>query len=497
MALHEKITELALKRAILIPSNEIYSHTGGFYDYGPVGSGIRRKILSEWRKMFVSSEGNHEVETALILPEIVLKASGHMGHFSDPLVVCSKCKKQYRADHLLEEKEQSTESLKPEEISSKITELKIACPDCKGELSEAKPFNLMFKTNIGATEGNPAYTRPETAQGIFLSFQRVFRYAGSKLPIGIAQIGKSFRNEISPRQGLIRLREFVQMELEYFFNPNQPDHKDYEKTKKTVMKLYLRDEQKKKSNRTIELSAEEAVKKKIIPNQIMAHYMALAQQFYISVGVPYDKMRYRQMREDEMPHYSHANFDIEVSTSYGWHETVGVAYRTDFDLSNHSKTSGKDLSVFIESEKKKILPHVIEPSFGLERLFWSILESCYRKDKTREWEWLDLPPRIAPYSVAVMPLMRKDGLPEKSLELSDGMREKGLEVLYDPNGSIGKRYARADEIGIPYCVTVDYDTKNDDSVTVRYRNDGQQERVKIKELPEHILGCIKENKLTL
>lgn len=496
--LHEKIMDIALKRAILIPSNELYLPTAGFYDYGPVGVGIRRKIIREWRKAFIAKEGNHEVETSLILPEIVLKASGHVGHFADPLVECEKCKKQFRADHLLEDKGRiGTHGMNLSDMTKIIGEMKIACPECGGKLSEAKPFNLMFKTNIGASEGNPGYARPETAQGIFLAFPRIFRYAGSKLPLGIAQIGKSFRNEISPRQGLIRMREFTQMELEYFFDPEKNEHSKFDKMKNTKMRLYLRDEQTNNTEKSIDMTAGEAVSKKIIPNQTMAYYMALTQLFYESMGIPFDSMRFRQMREDEMPHYSKANFDIEVNLSYGWIETVGVAYRTDFDLKSHGEMSKKDVSVFLEIEKKKLIPHVIEPSFGVDRLFWSILEVSYRKDGTREWEWLALPPRIAPYEVAVLPLMKKDGMSEKAQEIAEKLRAKGLDVLYDESGSIGKRYARADEVGIPYCVTIDYDTLKQETVTVRFRDDGKQDRVETGELSRYIWKCVEENRASV
>ncbi len=496
--LHERIYEIALKRAIFVPSNEIYAPTAGFYDYGPVGAAIRRKIIAEWRRVFITNEGNHEVETALILPEIVLKASGHVGHFSDPLVECGKCKKQFRADHLIEAKGKlGTQTMKIEEMGKVIEELKITCPDCGGKLSEAKPFNLMFKTNIGAAEGNPAYARPETAQGIFLIFPRIFRYAGSKLPLGIAQIGKSFRNEISPRQGLIRLREFSQMELEYFFDPEKGKLEKFGKLKGVKVRLYLREAQAEGTEKLLETTAGEALAKGILPNEIFAYYLALTQLFYESMGIPFESLRFRQMREDEMPHYSKANFDIEVRLSYGWQETVGIAYRTDFDLRSHAEMSKKDLSVFLEIEKKKLIPHVIEPSFGLERLFWSILEASYRKEKEREWDWLALPTKIAPYAVAVLPLMKKDGIAEKGQELAEKLRKRGLDVLYDESGSIGKRYARADEIGIPYCVTIDYDTLKLETATVRFRDDGKQERIETGELARYLEKAVEENRTKL
>ncbi|MBI4399306.1 glycine--tRNA ligase, partial [Candidatus Micrarchaeota archaeon] len=457
----EEVMEIALKRGFLIPSNEIYGHIAGFYDYGTVGCALKRRIENLWRDMFIKKEGFFEIETVTILPEIVLEASGHVSNFADPLVSCLNCKKKFRADHLIGDKtKEKAEGLKPEELNALIEKYNLRCPECKGELEPVKWFNLMFKTNIGAIEGHIAYSRPETAQGIFVNFPRIFRAHGSKLPLGIAQIGKSYRNEISPRQGLLRLREFTQMELEYFFNPKDQAHQNFKSVQDFMLKIYTKEEQLKRSEKSLEITAKDAVKEGIIPNEILAYFMVQETQFYQKLGIPYEMFRFRHMLPEETPHYSKGNFDLEVNTSYGWIESIGNAYRTDYDLKNHSEKSKKDLSALIEGEGK-IMPHVVEPSFGVDRLFWCLLEACYRKSggaEKRDWEWFDFLPRIAPYTIAVFPLMKKDGLDEKAKELTRNLRENGFSVIYDESGSIGKRYARADEIGVPYCLTLDYDS---------------------------------------
>ncbi|MEM4389492.1 MAG: glycine--tRNA ligase [Candidatus Micrarchaeia archaeon] len=512
--MQKRIWEIALKRCFLIQSAEIYNPPAGFYDFGPVGTALKKKIENAWRDFFIRREGFLEVETTVFLPEPVLRASGHVAQFADPLVECTNCGKRFRADELirdhigkhreeyLEKKPEwasvRTDGVPLEELTRIINTMGIACPECGGALTEAKPFNLMFKTNIGPIEGNTAYARPETAQGIFLDFHRIFRAHGAKLPMGIAQIGRSFRNEISPRQGLLRLREFTQMELEYFFDPGEPSHPRFKEVENEILRIYTREEQAKNSQKVIEVSAGEAVRSGLIPNEIMAYFLVREAQFYDWMGVK--NHRFRHMLPEETPHYSKGNFDLEVHTSYGWIETIGTAYRTDYDLASHSKASGKEISVFLEGEKKKIVPHVVEPSFGVDRLFWCVLEAAYRKGggaDGRDWEWFDFPAHIAPFECAVLPLMKKDGLAEKAKEIVEMLRAEGFNALYDESGSIGKRYARADEIGVPYCITIDYGTLEDESVTIRFRNDGKQERARWRELPERLRAYIKQNKLTV
>jgi glycyl-tRNA synthetase len=508
MSLSDTIFELALKRSFFFPSNEPYGGTGGVYEYGPVGVLIKHKIENLWREMFIKGEGFHEVETSIITPEPVLVASGHVSSFADPVVECVKCKTRVRADTLAEEKHYSLHGErwdgKLETLDRIISDKGLKCPKCGSEFGKAYMFNLMFQTGIGG-ERTPAYCRPETAQGIFTAFPRIFRNHGTKLPMAVGQVGRSFRNEISPRKGLVRMREFTQMELEYFFSPSSPGFEGFAKVKdfKLTMKV---------DGKPREMTAGEVVEEKLAANEIMAYFLARQWEFYRRVGVDPKRMALRVLGAAEVPHYSKGNIDMEIETSFGTIETTGNAYRTDFDLSQHSKQSGSDLSVFVESEKKKVMPHVFELSMGLDRTFYSILEHCYRdKDKPekegeaseggrankKEWEWFDFPAVIAPYHVAVFPLMTKDGLDEKAKEAVMMLRERGLDVLYSYSGSIGRRYARADEIGIPYALTVDYDTLKDGSVTIRYRNDGKQERIKISEAEPVIKQRMKEGRVTL
>ncbi|MEK6979281.1 MAG: glycine--tRNA ligase [Candidatus Micrarchaeota archaeon] len=498
MELHERILELAVSRSFFFPANEPYGTTGGFYDYGPVGVLIKRKIENLWRRRFIYENGFHEMESAIVTPEQVLVASGHVASFADPVVDCKMCKARIRADTLVEKEVKGWKwDGKVESITSAIKEHGVKCPGCKtggdGALGKAYMFNLMFKTAIGGDHSS-AYCRPETAQGIFTAFPRIFRNHGAKLPLAVGQVGKSFRNEISPRKGLVRMREFTQMELEYFFNPGKQGIEGFETVAGKELRMQV-------DGKTSEMSVRNISEQGIAANEIMAYFLALEWNFYIACGVDQKRMYFRVLGKTEVPHYSKGNIDLEVETSYGIVETIGNAYRTDFDLSQHAKTSGQDLSVFVEEEKKKLIPHVFEASMGVDRMFFCILEHCFRekeapKSKTedpkpgaaKDWEWFDFPPAIAPYDVAVFPLMKKDGLAEKAEEITAKLRST-LGAFYQESGSIGRRYARADEIGIPYALTIDYDTLKDETVTIRYRNDGKQERIKINELE----GLIRKN----
>lgn len=492
MELHERIFELALTRSFFFPSNEPYGSLSGFYDYGPVGVLMKKKIENLWRNIFIKSSGFHEVETSIITPEPVLKASGHVSSFADPVLECSICHTRIRGDTLVEdvlvEKHGEKWNGKLETIDQIVKEKDLRCPvnDCGGAFGKAYMFNLMFKTGIGG-DRSAAYPRPETAQGIFTAFPRLFRNHGAKLPLAMGQVGRSFRNEISPRKGLVRMREFTQMELEYFFNPSEDGITGFEAIADMKLRMKIK-------GKIVVKTPRQLVTESIASNQIMAYMLAKEWMFYQLIGVSEPKMYFRVLDPHEVPHYSKANIDMEVQTSYGVIETIGTAYRTDFDLSQHSKESGSDFSVFLQEEKKKLIPHVVEASLGVDRLFFTILEHCFReKTKEKDWEWFDFPPSIAPYDVAVFPLMKKDGLPEKAEELSAMLREtSGLDVFYQQSGSIGKRYARADEIGIPAAVTIDYDTLEKGIVTVRYRNTGEQIRAKLPEV-EGILRRFRKN----
>ncbi|MDO8553168.1 MAG: glycine--tRNA ligase [Candidatus Micrarchaeota archaeon] len=500
--LHERIFELAITRSFFFPSNEPYGNVSGFYDYGPTGVLIKHNIENLWRKIFIREEGAHEVETALVTPEIILKASGHVDNFADPVVECIKCKTRFRADHLVEKhvKDYHWDG-KIETLDVELKTHKVTC-NCKGELGKVTQFNLMFKTGIGGDQ-SPAYGRPETAQGIFTAFPRIFRNHGSKLPMAVAQIGKSFRNEISPRKGLVRMREFTQMELEYFFNPNNQSIEGFDKVAETKMRFKINDKLEWKTTK-------EAAEEKIASNEIMAYFLAKEWAFYKMCGLDENRMYFRVLGKDETPHYSKGNIDLEVETSYGVIEVNGNAYRTDYDLSQHAKFSKQPMDVFVEEAKTKLVPHVFEASLGVDRLFFCILEHCFRdkspesskqdgkletQDKTQDpkpetgngkaWEWFEFPSVIAPYNFAIFPLMKKDGLAEKAESIYLSLRDQ-FNIFHQETGSIGRRYARADEIGLPFAFTIDYDTLKDDTVTIRYRNDGKQERIKISDISKTI-----------
>lgn len=493
----DALVDVAIRRSMLIPSAEIYGSPAGFFDYGPIGCAIKRKLENLWREEMMAKEGFHEIETSIILPEAVLKASGHADNFSDPVVTCKKCGARFRADHLLAESDGvkkaglKAEGLPAEKLTELLREHKVACPNDKGELSDVGYFNMMFKTAIGAGDDRVAYCRPETAQGIFLDFARIVKNYGNRLPIGIGQVGRSFRNEISPRQGLVRMREFSQMELEYFFNPSSQSHPKFGGVKDEKLVFEMED------GSVRELSLAQALTDGIVPNEIMAYFLWKQERLYLAAGIPREKFRFRKIPANDTPHYSRGNIDLVVETSYGWIETTGTAYRTDYDLSSHAKHSGVDLSIFVEEEKKKVVPHVVEPSMGVDRMFWCVLEHSFReKSPEKDWEWFNFPPAIAPYHAWVFPLMKKDGMDAKAREVESLLRAAGLSVYCQESGSIGKRYARADEVGVPYCITIDYDTLSQGTVTLRFRNDGKQIRLKIEELSGKVLELAKAGKVT-
>ena len=492
----DKLTQVALRRNMIFPSADIYTPMGGIFDLGPAGKGIRDRIVRTWKKLFIERNGYFEVDTSLVLPEIAVRASGHLDHFSDPVTTCKSCSAKFRADQLLEENKIEVIGTTVEDINRLLRHSDIKCPNCgKKGFTEVSFFNLMFKTNIGPVEGIPGYLRPETAQGIFMAFPRMFKSYG-KLPMAMGQVGRSFRNEISPRQGVVRLREFNQMELEYFFDPNDssfPRFKEIADRKVAVLTCgeenggtESRAEQRKNEAEPTVFTCRELVDKKIAPNEITAYFMGLTFELYEACGIPFESMRFRQLSSAERAHYSRGTFDLEVQTSFGWLETVSLAYRTDYDLKSHETTSGSNITV-VTPDGRKITPHVVEPSFGLDRLLWAVLEHCYRgKDEVHDWEWLDLPAALSPYDVAVFPLMKKDGLAEKAQEITSKLRESGLSALYDESGSIGKRYARADEIGMKWAVTIDYDTLKDGTLTLRDRNTAKQMRIKVDEIASSV-----------
>jgi len=486
----EKIINLSARRGLVFQNSELYAPLGGFFDYAHYGLEIKRKLANAWWGFFVKQRDDViGLDGAIISSPKVWQASGHLESFTDPLVECKKCKARYRADQLVQDElKLEVEGLDEKTLGKLIAEKKLKCEKCKGELAEAGKFNLMFKTNVGALEdeSSTAYLRPETAQAIFADFKTIAGFARKKLPFGIAQIGKAFRNEISPRNFLFRAREFEQMELEYFLHPDKKPV--FDKTRLSLkVKVLTAKEQEGKSPKLVEKTLEQMMKEKIVSGEWLAYWLGETLYWLESIGLKAERLRLRQHVKTELSHYSKETWDVEYDyPEWGWKELVGIADRGDFDLKQHQTHSKKDLAVFDEETKKKILPCVIEPSFGLDRLFFTLLVEAYceQGDKTI----LKISPSIAPLDCAVFPLMPKDGLDEKAKSVFDVLRKAGVDCEYDESGSIGKRYARMDEIGTPFCITIDYDSLKNDDCTIRYRDSGEQKRVKIKDLT-HELRC--------
>ena len=474
----EKIMSLAKRRGFFYPAAEIHTAIAGFWSFGPLGAAMKRRIENLWREAFVKGEGYYEVEGANILPAAVFSASGHLAGFTDPLVQCKRCHSTYRADKIIEQAAGIfvPERTPAEEIDKIIADNKIKCPGCGGQLAETRLFNMMFEVSIGATEPREAaYLRPETCQINFIDFANVYRAMRPKLPFGIAQIGRSFRNEISPRQGLLRQREFTQAEMEVFFNPADKSFARFAEKKDYVLNV-----QRTGSEKMEYITAGELVKKGIVKYELIAYHLGKMQKFMNDLGIPLENIRLREQDPKERPFYAESAFDCEVQTALGWVEVAANHYRTDYDLGSHAKATGKDLAATLDSGEK-IIPHVWEISEGVDRTMFCVLLQAYVDDKKRGWEWLMLEPKVAPYAAAVFPLVSKDGLVEKAREVHAALA-KCYDVLFDEPGSIGKRYARADEIAVPFCITIDYDTLKDSTVTIRDRNNTKQRRVKIAEL---------------
>ncbi|MFW9985454.1 MAG: glycine--tRNA ligase [Candidatus Odinarchaeota archaeon] len=488
-SLLEEVMTVSLRRGILYPSAEIYGGLAGFYDFGPIGTRIRNNLINLWKSQFVEARDYvYEISGNTILPSQVFKASGHLDHFTDPSAECSKGHVT-RIDQLIEERLKiPAEGKSNDELTKLVTEHKIRCPVCGEPLRGVKSFGLMFGTNVGG-ERRQAFLRPETAQNIFLGFKRVQTAMRAKLPFGVAQIGRSYRNEISPRQSIVRVREFSQMEVEYFIDPRSLNECPFFDTvSKVSINLVTREEQSKAAEQSstdyssTQLTVKEAFEKQFVPNQWMASILGDEMIFFQQLGIPAEAIRFRHMRPEETPHYSGGNFDLEIQFSFGWKEVIGNAYRRDHDLQSHSKGSQKELSIEVEGEK--IIPHVIEPSFGIDRILYAILEYTYRpKDKSRGWSWFQFPPNLAPYDAVILPLLNRPELEEVSKQIYEKTRKLGLAVLYDDRGRIGRRYARADEIGIPKAVTIDPQTLDDDTATIRERDSANQTRHSLKKIP--------------
>lgn len=489
MIYYEEIMKLALERGFYFPSCEIYADApAGFWEYGPQGVNMKNKFIDLWRRELVRRDGMMEIDGSQIMSKSVFIASGHINNFTDPIVKCSKCKSIFRADRFITEKigEDVHEGMTNEEMNAIIKKHDLKCTNCNGELDAVKRFNMMFKVNIGPDQ-EESYLRPETCQTIFVDFSRIFKTMRGKLPLGIAQIGKSFRNEIAPRQGLLRLREFYQAEIEVFCNPQKlNDLPKFEEIKNTILRLY-------DGTSSIELTADEGIRKGLLPNKLVAYYLALLNEFYAKTGIDMKRTRFRRLTNTEKAFYSTIAFDFEVETSTGWLELVACNYRSDYDLQGHASTSKQNLEVIDPSDQKKVLPHVFELSMGIDRSIFTILEHSYFEDKEHDDRIvLKLKPYLAPVLLGILPLMTKDGLREKAQKIYSELKRE-FDTFYDESGSIGRRYRRLEEIGTPYAVTVDKITMEDDTITVRYRDTMQQERIKISQLPLFLQTALFKN----
>ncbi|MFA7315381.1 MAG: glycine--tRNA ligase [Candidatus Paceibacterota bacterium] len=442
--LMETITSLAKRRGFIYQGSEIYGGLAGTWDYGPLGVALKNNIKDSWRKKFVSSRHDmYEVDASILMHPGVWQASGHVDTFTDPLVECKKCKGRFRLDQI-PGVEFRTSEVKGE--NGWKMSAQTVCPSCGADgfenLSEPRSFNMMFSTKIGAVEDSAStvYLRPETAQGIFVNFKNVVDSFHPKLPFGIAQIGKAFRNEITPRDFIFRVREFEQMEIEYFIRPD-----DWQKYFE-----YFKDEM---------------------------------MEWIDSVGLDMAKVNELEVSKDDLAHYSERTVDFEFEYPFGRKELFGLAYRGSFDLNNHK------LEYIDEEGGGKITPHVIEPSFGVDRALLALLVSAYKEDTSGEEvrPYLSFKPHIAPVICSVSPLLKnKPELVDKARIIYGTLKDEFGRVMWDDNGNIGKRYRRQDEIGTPWCIVVDFDTLEDDSVTIRDRDTGTQERIKIVELIDYI-----------
>jgi len=558
---YEIVSELARRRGFFWPSYEIYGGVSGFLTYGPLGALLKQKIEAKFREFFIKPFNILEMESSIIMPVNVLKASGHVKAFREPMVECSKCKKRFRADHLLQDQakigDTETEKLSLGELASEFKKHDVKCPECGGKLGKPRYFMTMFETTIGPYSDAVGYGRPEAAQGVFVEFKRLYEVARGKLPFGVVQIGHALRNEISPRQGPIRLREFTIADIEYFFDPEEPQCPFLKEVEKEILQLVPAELKHKKAKEAMQVTVKEALEKGYIKTEWQAYFMILAKYLLNKLGVPDEKQRFIEKLEWERAHYSKQGYDQEIYLDrWGWTEVSGHNYRTDYDLRQHMEHSGADMQVFREYQKTKkienivvepilakigpafkrdaqkvitllskvnaedvknslsergyymlkafrilpehlkivrkkieetgrrFIPHVVEPSFGIDRLVYVALEYAYNRREDRTL--LKLPKELAPMQVGVYPLVSKDGLPEKAEQLHKTLMKEGFAVECDRAGSIGRRYARADEVGTPLCITVDYQTLKDNTVTIRDRDSWKQVRTKIENLPEKL-----------
>ncbi len=558
----DNVMDLAKRRGFVWPTTECYGSVAGFIDYGPLGTLVKRRIEDLWRQFYVISEGYYEIECPTIGQEAMYIASGHVKGFSDKMCQCPACHEYLRADHVAEAHHIAhAATLSCEELAEQIRTL--PCPSCNEILGpvEVFTFNLMFQTTIGPGSQRKGYLRPETAQGIFVDFGRLLRFYRDKLPFGTVQIGKSYRNEISPRQGMIRLREFTQAEAEIFVHPDMKNHPRFERYAAYAFPLLSAEQQQAGLEAKI-YSMKDAVANGVVANEYVAYYLALTHELLVTIGVNRDRLRFRQHLPDERAHYAEDCWDAEIfSERFGWVETVGIADRTDYDLRAHADLSGDSFTAYVPYDEPRrevrrvisanmgvlgpkyrgkakaiadalqegtpgeggttvvvdgekifvpadlyevkeeevevrgteVRPHVIEPSYGIDRMIYAVLEHAYHEEEVdgEIRRVMRFPPWIAPVQVAVFPLMARDGLDDMAQEITRTLQMQGILAEYDDSGAIGRRYRRQDEIGTPFAVTIDYDSLQDQTVTLRDRDSMRQIRVGKDQLPELIPALIK------
>ncbi len=545
--LRAKLNDIAKRRGIYWNSYDIYGGVGGFYDYGPVGSLMKKNLLDIWLEEFVYKDGLFLIDAPAIGPEVVYRASGHLEKFTDYMVKCKSCGHAFRTDELIKDFVEYPDALSPKEIEKVIKENNVVCPDCGGELGEVEEFHLMFSTRIGLDK--IGFLRPETAQGIFVNFPTLYRINREKLPMGVAQIGRGYRNEISPRQGVIRQREFQMAEIELFVDPEDEFKEEMIEDYPLPLLTMHGDE--------VKIGAKEAYKTGLVNGYIL-YYMVKIMKFLERVGINASKVRFRQHHREELAHYSKDTWDCEILISRGWVEVLGISYRGAYDLEHHMRYSGVDMRAFrkfkeprkvsrkrivprmeilgpmfkgnamkiaqkmeeievigeelkieingkvysippegydvideeVQVSGERFIPHVVEPSFGIDRILYSILEHSFYEREDSGYKVLKIPPEIAAIKAGVFPLMAKDKMDEKAREIMKTLRISGINSYYDESGSIGRRYARADEIGVPFCITVDYQTMQDSTVTIRDRDSTEQKRIQIEKIEEVLKSLI-------
>ena len=559
----EELSELARRRGFYFQANEAYGGVSGFYTYGPEGAALKRNVEETWRDRFVTREGNMEIDSPTVTPEEVFEASGHLDGFDDMLVECAECGESHRADHVVEDETdiEDAETYATETVEDIIAEHDLACPSCGESLvgRSVEEFNLMFATTIGPGSGQPGYLRPETAQGMFTEFPRLKEYAREQLPFGVAQIGAGYRNEISPRNALVRAREFTMAELEFFVDP-ETDGPDLSRVEDVELPLYPSDAQQAEGEEYRYVTPQEALAEGVVKGEWVAYFLARSKAWFERVGVDMDRFRFRQHLPGELAHYATDCWDAEGEIEGDWVELEGVASRTDYDLSKHSEHADDNFTVFKQYDEPKtveratvdpdmaylgpefggdagdiadalkalaardraafdgdevtvevdgdaytvpaeqtgfaveeqtesgrhVVPDVVEPAFGVGRAVYTVLAHNYDEDEVEgdTRSVLRLPPEVAPTSVGVFPLMDKDGLGDRAQDTAADLREAGLSVTYDDSGNIGRRYRRQDEVGTPYCVTVDYETLEDGTATLRDRDTTDQVRVDVDDLDD-------------